>query len=353
MIEQLRPKKHLEYYSRVYPDAWRMIDSFRADRGKQLPWWPEWCFCPLAGAYSIVSAQAKAEGIDINDPDTGLPLMNDIGILGAMAAWRVTQGVYRFDQDVYLAVIDTPVTGDLPHDILFNLPEWCIYIETPGLKFMSMSLSGFFAHLEYDAGDGRKELRLVLDHTMPEHGTPRLMSQVIHIGPWSLLESLERALREAERVSAAMLGSTVSMPLGSADVMQSDYMPLVSLLLYICSANGEIGDGDRKPTNPRPKKTKRGARTFPPQKVSVWDVGVRMGAALRSDRTQGRESTAETGTSEKQRSGPRSHVRRAHWHGYWSGPRDGERKFTLHWMPPLLVRGDADVDLPVTIRPVK
>jgi hypothetical protein len=297
-----------------------------------------------------VSAEAEAHGIDLASPDEGPPLINDVGILGALAAWRVTQGIYRFDPDVYDAVTKTPVTGDLPHDILFNLPEWCVYIETPGMSFLGLPLVGFFACLEYDAGDGRKELRLVLDHTMPEYDRPRLMSRVIHLGSWSLQESVERAMKEAEMVSRELFGSNVSFPPETAEIMQIDYAPLVSLVLYICSVNGEIGDGTRQPVRPKPSKTKKGQRMFPAPRVTTWDVGVRMGAVLRKDKAQARESIS--GTSEKQRSSPRPHVRRAHWHGYWSGPKEGERKFTLRWMPPILVRGDGG-ELPVTIKPVK
>ena len=83
--------------------------------------------------------------------------------LGALAAWRPTQGIYRFDSSLYNAVIDTPLTGDLPCEILHRMPEWCVYVETPGLRWLGAGLYGFFAHMEWDAGTGREELRLLLD----------------------------------------------------------------------------------------------------------------------------------------------------------------------------------------------
>lgn len=231
--------------------------------------------------------------------------------------------------------------------MLFNLTEWCVYIETPGLKFLGRQLVGFFAHLEYDINANRKELRLILDHTMPEHDTPLLMSHVIHLGPWSLLESIERAMQVAELAAKHASDSNTSFPPEVTEFLQDDYAPLLSLLLYICSINGEIGSGDRRPTRPRPKKTKRGQRIFPPAKVSVWDIGVRMGAALRKAKEY--SSTEAPGTSEsaKQRARPRPHYRRAHWHGYWTGPRDGEQKFILKWISPVLVGSG---EIPVTVR---
>jgi hypothetical protein len=341
------PKKALEYYSRVYPSAWKQVDRLRAGRGKDLPFWPDWCFLPLSGAYAVVSTEAERQGIDVTDLKN-LHLINDVGIVGALAAWRVTQGIYRFDPDVYQAVIDTPITGDLPHDILFNLPEWCIFVETPGLDFMGRRLNGYFAHLEYDAHDGRKELRLVLDHTRAESRVPVLISQVVHLGPWSLLEAIERAMKSAEHISKDLLGTDSPFPWEALQAVQGSVAPLISLLLYICSVNGEIGDGKRQPTNPKPKKTKKGRRIFPPNQVTTWDVGVRMGAALRRAKETAWHSEAQEPQEPGERTSLRPHVRRAHWHGYWTGPQ--KRKYVLKWLSPVLVGGK---EVPVTIRPVE
>jgi hypothetical protein len=43
----LRPARMLGTFSRLYPDAWRLVDEFRADR-QRLGDWPDWCFLPLA-----------------------------------------------------------------------------------------------------------------------------------------------------------------------------------------------------------------------------------------------------------------------------------------------------------------
>jgi hypothetical protein len=34
-----------------------------------------------------------------------------------------------------------------------------------------------------------------------------------------------------------------------------------------------------------------------------------------------------------------AHWRRGHWHRYWIGPRDGERKLEPRWVKPMLVAG--------------
>jgi len=335
-----RPRDHLVAAAKLYLGAWKAADEFRAGRGQDLPHWPDWCYLPLAASYAIVSGGG----------DNRVPLDRaaDVGRLGALAAWRVTQGIYRFDPAVYAEIIKTPVDGDVPHEILFRLPEWCVYIETPGMQVAGDDVHGFFAHLEHDAGSGRPELRLLID------AESMLLPIPVHLGPWSLRESIARMVDVASiNAIAAGIGAP---PAGLTSEIRSHVEPMVSLLLYLCSQNAEIGDGKRAPSNPEPKRTKRGWRLFPADRPTTWDVGVRLGAALRAAYQQ-----AETG-GDDMHAGPRPHIRRAHWHGFRSGPMkraDGseiptqERKFDLRWLPPIPVKLDGLDGLPATIRPVK
>ena len=60
-----RARAVLEAVGRAYPGAWATIDSFRAQRGKELPDWPEWCYAPMYGAYYV------AVGIRLNGDGSG------------------------------------------------------------------------------------------------------------------------------------------------------------------------------------------------------------------------------------------------------------------------------------------
>lgn len=336
-----RAREALILAGKDYPGAWKAADSFRDQRGPGFDW-PAWCFLPLAGAYAVVSGGGSNR--------VQLDRAGDVARLGALMAWRMTQGIYRFDPAVYDAVSDTPVGGDLPADALMQLPEWCVYIETPGMNISAGTLFGFWAHLEFDMNTGRTELRLLLDVD------PAPMAIPLHLGSWSLSESIARAV-DAASIQAMAYG----MPLaagGAPREWRSWAEPLVSLLLYVCSVNDFSRRGaPGQPANPTPTRTRRdGMKLFPAEGPREWDVGVRMGAALRAA-YQAAETLA-TGTH----AGPRGHVRRAHWHGFRSGPlkrEDGsdiptaERRFDLRWMPPIAVNLP-DVDgLPSTVRPVK
>ncbi len=336
-----RPRDHLVAANKLYPNAWRQADLFRADRGKDVPDWPQWCFLPFGAWYAIVSASLRSDRVDPRH-------IGDVARLAALGAWRSTQGVYRFDRELFDALVSTPVAGKLPHEVLYHLPEWCVYIETDGMTWSDAPLYGFFAHLEHDANTGRPELRLLLDAELA------LLPVVLHLGEWSLDESIARATDLAN-----VHASTVGLPAaGSAErkAIRNWIEPLVSLVLYLCSESAEIGTGERKPVTPTPKRTKRGSQLFPADRPTTWDVGVRLGSALRRARQDAEGDGSGTHGS------PRAHIRRSHWHSFRSGPTKtpaGEaiptekRAISVRWLPPIPVNVDDPGELPATIRPVR
>ena len=52
---------------------------------------------------------------------------------------------------------------------------------------------------------------------------------------------------------------------------------------------------------------------------------------------------------------PVPHIRRAHWHSFWKGPRKEEekREIVFHWIPPLPVGYKVSEDIVPTIHPVR
>lgn len=328
-----RPKQHLITASRRWPDAWKLVDQMRVDRGKDLPDWPEWCFLPLAGAHAIVTGGGFHTPSSLDDMA--------VGVVGALAAWRPTQGIYRFHTDLFEAVWDTPIEGELPIELLYHLPEWCVYIETPGKRFSNHEIYGFFAHLEYDVNDGRSELRFLIDASHD-----RVIPIALHLVPGGIAASVERFMvhASAEKVTGHDLESWELLKHELAIATS----PLISLVLYLCTTAAEYrtDDSERVPTKPRPTKTKRGLRHFPPNEPTVWETGFRIGEALRRA-----TSTATTGSG----GAVRPHIRRAHWHTYWVGPKSDptQRRAELRWLPPIPVNLDSETDVNPTVRHVK
>lgn len=178
----LNPQALLVEYNKKYSAAWKLADEFRADRGKDLPDWPAWCFLPFAGWYAITCELLDKEPLSPDD----MPLMQTLAALGA---WRPSQDAFTFDTTIYEAVADTDLSENIPCDVALRLPVWCAYLELQG-----NNAPGVFVHLEEDANDGRKEMRFLFHWASGEQRAIPL-----HLGNFSLEESIARMMTEAKR----------------------------------------------------------------------------------------------------------------------------------------------------------
>lgn len=340
-----------------YPNAWSQFDAFRAAKGApDFHDWPDWCYLPLAAGISVVTngvgysaLQALVE--DYAKKPGGAP--TGPGALVALGSWRMTKGIYRIDPALYESLVKTPICEKLPVDVFFQMPQWCVYIETPGEVYGEMNCHGVFVHLEYDVNDGHRELRFVLN--TDNH----LVSIPVHIDQLTLTDALNSAFDVADQ-------NAIKFGLASAprQVFEPNAKELVqrlmNLVVYVCSQNDfvdrSLKSPQAQPQNPKIKKTRRqGWKLFAARGCTEWDVGIRVGAALRKayELEQMGESSAPTGRKQ------RPHVRDAHWHTFLSGKRlrdDGtaipasERKRHIKWVPPIAINVD-DVDgLPAVIR---
>lgn len=335
-MSNLRPRQIVREIGRAFPNAWQQIKSFRAGKGKDLPDWPDWCYLPIAAGMAIAT-----QGYSSRVYQAAFSKLSP-AIITAAASWRVSQGVYQFDADLYNSLVMQPLDGNLPCDVLKRLPEWCVYVETMGAAFHEKPIVGFWAHLEYDVNDGRTELRFAL---MAEDGEN--IAVPVHLGDWTLEEGLERMKAEAEK-HAGMTLPEVSFV--------DDIVPLLQLVLYLCAENVDM---PRVPVHPI-ARTRMSGQVDTPKEPQFWTVGERIGAEIRKHRNVEAQKEAE-GLSDTEKvpgthTSPRPHIRRAHWHHYWTGPREGERKLILRWLPPIPVGiGDNEdgSDGPIVIHKVK
>jgi hypothetical protein len=319
-----RATRHLTALGRDYPKFQDQYALFRQDR-EALGGWPDYVFCPLAAAFALVSGGGAGRVAPQKAPD--------IGRLGALAAWRPTKQIYRFDPELASILVSSPLAGDLPCELLRRLPAWCVYVESP-VELQKQAIMGFFAHIEFDPKHKREELRLLCDM---DNGT--LLPIPLHLGNWGL----ERALDEMVAAS----GYGFAQPMFDARFVTT-LAGMVSLLLYLCAEDADYV----RPAWPRPSRTRRGEKLFAAQHPVTLDVGLRMGSALRRHRAQTREPPC--GDSGQARSRPIGHVRSAHFHCFWRGPRDGERELFVKWLPPIGVNlALEDEEIVGVVRPVR
>jgi hypothetical protein len=278
--------------------------------------WPEWCLVPMGGAAAI------AEHIGDHAEPTAAAEMT------ALFTWSKGRSIYRFDADLAASVLATPVTDEIPTDLFYRLPEWGIYIEAPPNGLWPAELLGVFVHLESDSMSGQPELRLF--------GDPSDASTVIviplHLSETSIKEMLSAAIR-----TAATMARSYNMNLdiheltdvfseGQIDQMSAWLAPIVSCIMYLCTNDADIVEAD--PVN------HRGKTQSVPARARQKDIGFRIGAALRSSRTRPHDGQHE---STGRHVAP--HLRRAHWHRFWTGSlKDpSQRELIVKWIPPIPV----------------
>lgn len=238
------------------PIAWEEAEGMRAKKGKSLPSWSKWCYLPLAGWIAIAS-----RGCDVSEvnPDH----TQAAALFAAVGAWRVGRGVYRFDETLFGELISTPTEGNIPCDVLFRLPEWCVYLETDPLGF-----PGVFVHLEEDANNGEKELRFLF-----HEADGRLIPSVIHLGNYPLSEGVRRSIQTSKlhMDNAGLPYTSERMALDAAAIM-AKAGNIVPLILYICSANAEIRQVERVEPTPKPGRKRPPKMPLSP---ATWEVGTR------------------------------------------------------------------------------
>ena len=122
---------------------------------------------------------------------------------------------------------------------------------------------------------------------------------------------------------------------------------ILQLLLYLCSEEPDMPQIE----HPQKRRTISGG-VRSPKEPQVWDVGVRVSNAIRNYKNHERTAEKEMASVQGAHSSPRPHVRAAHWHTFWVGPRSAkfpDRKPIIRWLPPIPIGMDWRRELPTNI----
>ena len=137
--------------------------------------------------------------------------------------------------------------------------------------------------------------------------------------------------------------------IGSREDYRKTFSAMLQLVLYLCSDEPDMPEIE----HPKNRRRLSGA-VRAPEEPRVWDVGVRISHVIRN---YGKRSIAAGDTEpEGHHARPRPHVRSAHWHTYWTGPKTAlfpERKPVIRWIPPIPICMDWKRELPTNIRRVQ
>ena len=331
----MTPSDFLVYVSKHVPaSVWAKIDFLRSEKGKDLPNWPPYVFLPFSAWYEVICEFVGKETFFEDEIDRDF-----LQALVVAGTWRVTQDIVRFDPDVYASILDTPLTGDIPYDIFYRMPAWCVWVETRGMVWHYQPITGFWAMLNHSFKDNCDQLYLYFYTGKALKSYPA----TLRFGGGSVRDGLMRWEKSINGDRLNSVATRYFSEVASAGCVEQ----AINLLLYICAygfhgSDGE--DGSVEPRRPEASKTKKGWRLYPAKRVTYHMLGEDIGLAIRAH-------AEKTASAHGMHAGPRPHVRRAHWHGYWYGPKKAEasdknskRCFKLRWLPPIPVAMSEESD---------
>jgi hypothetical protein len=313
------------------------VPKVRANDLKSGAQWPPWCWYP--SAFLAMSLTANPDDAFLGALESGKLSAYP---LATVVAWQQGRIAARFDPDLLDAIVETPITGDLPGDILRRLPAWAFYIDCPHLGpgtgvFVSLDAfpqrgpGGFIAPVPTD----QQIDELLITFVRPDSDV--LVTANLALDQGNLAETLQASQPQP---FWAQVADFLDRPAGPA--LQS----ILAMLLYLASTDGDLANRN-VPSERRPGAQPGLGQGAP---VDVMTAGYRVGAALRLAHSGERHDTAAAPTGRT----TAPHLRRAHWHSYWVGPLDQPevRHLELRWISPILVSAERDDTLVTVVRSV-
>lgn len=290
----------------------------------------------------------RAAGADI---DTAI---DTLGIAYMIHRWRDHRMIYRIDEALTEELLNQSrrIEEDeaLPCELLTNLPFPCFSVETAAFGVTvrdhknseivrTLDFSGRFILTTSEAGEfgnGWKALSSMWEST--DGKLHHYYFPIINNG----------TLKDSIDALHAYLNQNYDTVVTRDDAVIESIPSMLAaqIVLYLQATNADV---QSRPAAKRDKKRVKSRNTSqkPPK---VADVGYRVGATMRKAKVQTFERATPIGTG----SVKRPHVRRGHWHCFWTGSKSDpdKRKKVLQWVAPTMIHGGNSDDLP-TVIPVK
>lgn len=349
----LRPSEHLRVTAETF-DNFAVHMAATLARPPSFYPRPAWCYVDS----HLIAASLVAKWA-LQPADAAWYMYQVAGLL----AWRATKAIYRLHPSLLAELLDTPVDGPIPTEALLRLPVWCPYVELDlpysyGCDGAPSRLFGVFAYLDFTPLEVPTVplLRLLLD---VGHGEPTDFTDG-YTPPICVTLALEPGLtvdeafqRSDELVAQHFANMHQSAPAEFPEEITNGELPAefralvrqcLAVLLYLCADNIEVST---RPA-PVPCRVLQGGRTrlYEPPAPTLVRCGMHIGEQLRRAREEYVRRETPRGTVAP-------HVRAAHWHHFWRGPREGPRELVLRWLAPIFVLLDDEPPAAMTVRAVE
>lgn len=334
----LLPSHNKELYDKYYPKLYP-INVSRQRRSKQFTRRDKYYSDPFNPTEEELTFDPKKILKRVDDKDyeydhsaTEEIVASYLDTAVMFKMWGRYKQVYRFHPTLADQLAQTNLDGFYP-EVLDNLPFRAFYIDFTNLQYYYNEdlLLGCMVHVIKDANavkDGKPITQYLIHLNFFMHPTAFCWCRFVYYSD-----------------SKTPLKDGFSH--GSVIDDMGEYIPsfVVNAIAYIASHNADCVKYVANKKHKRDKNVK-----FNPRKVLLensitnWNTGYVIGPKI--EKALERYESENDGTH----SSPRPHIRGAHWHHYWTGPKSGEQTLIVHWITDTLVGCDSVDEIPITER---
>ena len=327
------PDKLEKLMAQKYPDLEKHVTTL-LDAKETFSDWPDWCYLPMSATNEILT-------LGIDNAFTRQYIANhlsDIYMISAMIPWQTSKIVYRFDDALADALMEhTEPCENIPVDMILHLPYPCVFIEQPpGVP----GCEGVFVFLESD-NRYPNVVELRMHYAFSDGNIAATYFQ------WGVNETISQQMVEdnLEVINRIKRVPELTVPTETYDTILKQRGKHLNMLLYLMTQDADIV---RKSPEPRIRGERRQTAAY----SDVLYTGGYVGSAIRKAKTESERELKVYDSESKQETtySVRPHIRKAHWHLYWTGP--GKSIPKTKWILPIFVKG-GNADVPTVIRPVK
>lgn len=260
--------------------------------------------------------------------------------------WSLNKVCYLLPKGVWQ--MDAGNVLDMPTDPLKNCPQWCTFIGltynhdmlSPTVEENTMiGLGIFYGPIKYAGTD----LFLITLVVRPKHigHSPICLYWVMDLSKPTMTEALEACDDMDFETTDGKFGVRIKKDGGAPGGLNDAFVDVINAILFVNTEHRE--QVEKKETFPKrqPRRNLKSPFTLDPRpNIVEYQVYEEMHAVMTQ---QGSQSFTER----------RSHIRKGHWHGYWTGPRNSDsRVYITKWVMPTFVRGSKAVEAESTTNEV-
>lgn len=261
-------------------------------------------------------------------------IINCCHALNSVCEWTRYKKIYDFHPafvDYLKDTEDSPIYSE----VFSKLPFQSFYINLG--KFKSANESGVFGEsirgmfIRVFPGSDCVYIGITIETEMKSGEWCFLSHRVVVKNGETIQETLQDVQKEENREIYKGI---------DLDKVEKDWSILYRIAInacqYLCASNAEIRDV-KIPKGKRPVAKIDGKTR--PVSIQKSEVGFRIGEKFESMYRERNEFCGNSGKC-KIRMRARPHVRRAHWHHYWTGV--GKKVLELRWLEPVFVMGNSN-----------